>query len=375
MQMADDTLTITGFDVVPVLVPLAREFRGSHYRMTQRATVIVRVETAEGIVGEAYAGDEDKTLHELVAVIRDEIAPRLVGENALAYERCWEIAFPATFDILRDRRIGLVALAAVDFAIWDAIGKLLGRPLWQLWGGYRERMPVSIIGGYYDADPAAIASELAEWRELGFRACKFKVGAASPAEDARRVELLREAAGGDFTIMIDANQGYTVAEALELCARIRELDIRWFEEPCRWPNDRRDMRDVRYRGGIPVCAGQSEVSPEGCRDLMETGAIDVCNFDASWSGGYTAWKRVAALCSVHGVDVAHHEEPQVSLHMLASQPRGTFVECFHPDRDPIWWNLVANRPAIVDGEVEAPRGPGLGWELDAEYIEHHRADR
>jgi len=373
--MADDTLTITGFEVVPVLVTLVREFRGSHYRMTNRATVIVRVQTAEGIVGEAYAGDEDKTLHELVDVIRDEIAPRLVGANALAYERCWELAFPVTFDILRDRRIGLVALAAVDFAIWDAIGKSLGRPLWQLWGGYRDRMPVSIIGGYYDPDPGAIAAELAEWRELGFRACKFKVGGASPAEDARRVERLREAAGDDFTIMIDANQGYTVAQALDLCGRIRDLGIRWFEEPCLWPNDRRDMRDVRYRGGIPVCAGQTEVSPEGCRDLMESGAIDVCNFDASWSGGYTAWKRVAALCAVNGVDVAHHEEPQVSLHMLASQPRGTFVECFHPDRDPFWWNIIANRPAIVDGEIEAPRGPGLGWELDAEYVEHHRADR
>jgi L-alanine-DL-glutamate epimerase-like enolase superfamily enzyme len=308
-------------------------------------------------------------------VIRDEIAPRLVGANALAYERCWELAFPVTFDILRDRRIGLVALAAVDFAIWDAIGKSLGRPLWQLWGGYRDRMPVSIIGGYYDRDPGAIAAELAEWRELGFRACKFKVGGASPAEDARRVEGLREAAGDDFTIMIDANQGYTVAQALDLCGRIRDLGIRWFEEPCLWPNDRRDMRDVRFRGGIPVCAGQTEVSPEGCRDLMEIGAIDVCNFDASWSGGYTAWKRVAALCAVNGVDVAHHEEPQVSLHMLASQPRGTFVECFHPDRDPFWWNIIANRPAIVDGEIEAPRGPGLGWELDAEYVEHHRADR
>src|SRR3954452_4368534 len=197
--MANDTLTITGFDVVPILVPLAREFRGSHYRMTNRATVIVRVHTAEGIVREAYAGDEDKTLHELVDVIRAEIAPRLVGANALAYERFWELAFPVTFDILRDRRIGLVALAAVDFAIWDAIGKSLGRPLWQLWGGYRDRMPVSIIGGYYDSDPGAIAAELAERRELGFRACKFKAGGASAAEDARRVERLRHSSGNPFT--------------------------------------------------------------------------------------------------------------------------------------------------------------------------------
>jgi L-alanine-DL-glutamate epimerase-like enolase superfamily enzyme len=373
--MAGDGLTIRSIETIPVVVPLAREFRGSHYRMTQRATLIARVHTDAGIVGEAYAGDEDKTLHELVAVIRDEIAPRLLGEDALAYERCWELGQPATFDILRDRRIGLVALACVDFAIWDAIGKLLGRPLWQLWGGYRNRIPASLIGGYYDPDPGTIARELEEWRELGFRACKFKVGGATPAEDARRVELLREAAGEEFTIMLDANQGYTLAEAVELCGRVRDLGIRWFEEPCRWTNDRRDMRDVRYRGGIPVCAGQTETTPGGCRDLMEAGAIDVCNFDASWSGGYTAWKRVAALCSIYSVDVAHHEEPQVASHMLASQPGGTFVECFHPDRDPIWWNLIANRPPLVDGWIELPDRPGLGWELDAEFVEHHRADR
>jgi L-alanine-DL-glutamate epimerase-like enolase superfamily enzyme len=368
------SLTITDIEVVPIVVPLAREYRGSHYRMTARATVIVRLRTREGIVGEAYAGDEDKTLRDIVSVIRDELAPRLVGEDAMAYERCWELGYPVTFDILRDRRIGLVALACVDLAIWDAIGKYLDMPLWQLWGGYRRRVPVSLIGGYYDPDPGRIATEAAEWQELGFRACKFKVGGASPDEDAHRVARLRESVGDGFVIMVDANQGYTAPEAVEFCDRVRDLRIRWFEEPCRWSNDRRDMRDVRFRGRIPVCAGQSEVSPGGCRDLMESGAIDVCNFDASWSGGFTAWRRVAALCSVYGVEIGHHEEPQVAAHLIASQPAGTFVECFHPDRDPIWWGLVANRPQIVDGEIALGENPGLGWVLDAEFIEHYRVD-
>jgi D-arabinonate dehydratase len=80
-------------------------------------------------------------------------------------------------------------------------------------------------------------------------------------------------------------------QALDLCDRVREYGIRWFEEPCRWANDARDMAAVRARGGIPVCAGQSEYSPEGCRDLMQNDAIDVCNFDSSWSGGPIAWRR------------------------------------------------------------------------------------
>jgi D-galactarolactone cycloisomerase len=209
---------------------------------------------------------------------------------------------------------------------------------------------------------------------MGFRGCKFKVGGRPPAEDADRVEAARAAAGTDFTITIDANQGYRLGEALELCRRVEDLDIRWFEEPCTWSNDGRDMRDVRARGRIPVCAGQSEHSPGACRDLMEAGAIDVCNFDASWSGGATNWRRLAAVASLYSVELGHHEEPQVALHLLASQPHGTFVEVFHPDRDPIWWRLIANRPEVVDGRLQLPSGPGFGWVLDEEVIARYRAD-
>src|SRR5215471_12605450 len=184
-------LTIESIEVTPIVVPLAQEYRGSYYHMTNRATVVTRVVTREGVVGEAYAGDEDSTLLE----ITDEIAPKLVGEDGFAIERCWELGYPATYDQLRDRRIGLVALAAVDNALWDAIGKALGRPLWQLWGGYRDAIPINIIGGYYGRDLGGIRDEVAEWRDRGFQGCKFKVGGKTPKEDAERIAAARDAAG------------------------------------------------------------------------------------------------------------------------------------------------------------------------------------
>jgi D-galactarolactone cycloisomerase len=368
------SLTIERIEVVPIRVPLARVFSGSYYRMSHRATVITRVHTREGIVGEAYTGDEDAALPDLLAIVRNEIEPRLVGEDAFRVERCWELARPATFDILRDRRLGLVACGGVDTAIWDAVGKALGQPLWRLWGGYRNRIQLISIGGYYGQSLTELSREMEGYRERGLAGCKFKVGGASPTEDAARIRAARQGGGDDFVLMIDANQGYTPRQALELCRLVQDCDIRWFEEPVQWHNDRRSLATVRMRGGIPVCAGQSEFSAAGCRDLMNAEAIDVCNFDASWSGGPTEWRRAAAIALAYDVEMGHHEEPHVAAHLLASQPHGTYAECFHPDRDPLWWNLIANRPEAVDGWIELSERPGLGWELDADYIEKHRLE-
>lgn len=360
-------LTIERVETVAVRVPLDRTYQGSHYKMTHRSTIITRVHTSGGIVGEAYVGDEDAGLFEIEKIITEELAPKLIGHDGFAVERIWELTRPATWDILRDRRLGLVACASIDAAVWDAVGKALELPLWKLWGGYTNRIPVISIGGYYaaDADPAR---EVADLVEAGFAGMKFKVGGLSPDEDAKRTRVARAAADPGFALAVDANQGYTPAEALRFAKITEDLELLWFEEPCQWHNDRRAMRDVRLTGTIPVCAGQSEFSASGCRDLMETGAIDYCNFDSSWSGGATEWRRVAGMARAFDVRMAHHEEPQVAAHLLAAIPHGTYLEFFHPTRDPIWHHLIANRPALLDGYLTLSDRPGLGWELDEDYI-------
>lgn len=363
-------LTITRIETFPIRVPLGRVYRGSKYRMTHRSTIVTRLHTEEGVIGEAYVGDEDDGLEEIDRIIHTEIAPLLIGQDATSTERCWEIVRPVTMNILRDRRLGLVAAACVDTAIWDALGKHLGQPLWRLWGGYTNTLPITIAGGYYFPD-ADIAADVLAIRDLQFAGMKFKVGGLSPELDAARFKQARKAAGPDFVLMADANQGWTPQEAIRFARLVQDDDLYWFEEPCHWDNDRRAMRDVRYRGGSSICAGQTEFSAGGCRDLMETGAIDFCNFDASWSGGPTEWRRVAATARAYNVAMAHHEEFQVAAHLLASIPHGTFVETFMPDRDPIWWNIMSNRPEVKDGYITLSDAPGLGWELDWDFIEHH----
>ena len=263
-----------------IRVPLVRTYKGSFYQMTHRSTVLLRVFTQDGAMGEAYVGDEDTGLAEIDSIIHEEIAPRLFGQDASAIEKCWEIARPATWNILRDRRLGLVASAAFDTALWDLMGRTLNIPLWKLLGGYRNSVPVISIGGYYNSN-LTIEDEITYLQEKQFAGMKFKVGGLSPAEDAARVRLARSAAGPDFKIAVDANQGWDIESAITFARLVEDQDVMWFKESCHWENDRRAMRDVRFRSGIAVCAGQTEMSAAGCRDLMEIGAIHYCNFDSS----------------------------------------------------------------------------------------------
>lgn len=366
-------LVIERVEVVPLRAPLDHRYQGSHYSMTTRCTIVTRIYTAGGVVGESYNGDTDAEQGKILAIITDELAPALIGRSAASIESCWEAMLPSTYDILRDRSLALQAMACVDSAVWDAFGKALNVPLYRLWGGYHERLTAICIGGYYSDDEADTARQIERYRELGFGGCKFKVGRLEPEADADRVRLARKAAGEDFVLMVDANQGFTRTDAIRFARLIEDLNIRWFEEPCRWANDRLSMRDVRFMAGIPVAAGQSEGSPAGARDLIASGAIDVCNADASWIGGPTQWRRIAAVAGAYELEMAHHEEPQISAHLLASIPHGTYLETFDPDRDPFFWNLIANRGEFVDGQYVVPNGPGLGLELDADYIERWRA--
>lgn len=368
-------MRIERIEVIPLEVPLARTFHGSYYSMSSRATIITRVYTDAGLVGESYNGDEVHTQREIGRIVTEEVAPLLAEADPTMVEKCWQAMLPLTFDILRDRRLVLMAMAAVDSALWDLLGKVAGMPLFRLWGGAAEELPIIAIGGYYRQTEGELAREVESYLEMGIGGCKMKVGSASPEEDARRFVAMRRAAGDEpFVLIADANQGYRFEDAVAFVRLVTEHDLRWFEEPVRWSNADLWMRDVRLATGVSVAAGQSELARGDVRRLLAAGAIDVCNFDASWSGGPTEWRRVAGLADSYGVQMAHHEEPQVAAHLLASVPHGTYVEVFHPVRDPIFWNLIANRAEIAGGRYTIPTGPGLGLVLDEDFIARHRVD-
>lgn len=370
---------ITSVKAIPVKMPLNKVYRGSNYYMAHRVTVVTTITTEDGFEGQIYNGDEIDDLDAIVSMIHDRIAPMIIGHDIFDVNGIWDKIYPLTFDILADRKIALNAIACVDSAIYDAIGKTLNISLNKLWGGTRTKLPVMLIGGYYtegqDVNEESTREDIRIYKKMQVAGVKFKVGGRSPEVDIERVKIARDEAGDDFVIAVDANQGFTRAEALKFALGVKDLNIRWFEEPCRWSHDRSAMRDIRLMSGIPVAAGQSEVSPAACIEMMVNGSIDVCNYDASWSGGPTVWRQVASAATALGFEMAHHEEPHISAHLLGSAPTGTFLEVFHPDRDPMFYNLIKNPNPFENGYYKIPDGPGFGIELNWDCINEYRLDK
>jgi L-alanine-DL-glutamate epimerase-like enolase superfamily enzyme len=367
-------LTIRKIETDALRVPLDRVYKGSKYSMQNRCTIVTRLLTQQGVVGEVYTGDTDKEQADILKIIHDELAPALVGMDVFNTEGCWEAMKPATYDILRDRGVVMQAIAAVDCAIWDTLGKALEMPLYKLWGGYQDRLPMIAIGGYYGQTRDELTREVADYLSYGVIGMKFKIGGATPEEDLERLKVAREVGGLAFHLMVDANQGYDLHDAIRFVRLAQEAGIPlvWFEEPVRWYNDKRWLRDVRLATGVPVTAGQSEHRIDGARDLIVGGAIDYCNFDASWGGGPTIWRRVAGVAAAFGVKMAHHEEAQVSSHLLGSVAHGTYVECFHKRRDPIFWEIQTEARPLRDGYYTLSPLPGFGIQLDRAYVAKYR---
>jgi D-arabinonate dehydratase len=339
------------------------------------------VYTEAGIVGEAFGGDEDRWQPQVVSTMRQHLAPLLIGQDVRDVERLWDTMFFSNIDLgnralhqidMINRAILMQAIAAMDNAIWDALGKLYNVPLFRLLGGFRDRVPVIAIGGYYypsDAEHRALQEEVRGYQQSGIAGIKLKVGRVDVAQDVERVDAVRQAVGGDFIIACDANQAWTPEQAIEFCQAVAPYNLRWIEEPVRWYDQLGGLRAVAQATSIPVVAGQGEITRFGCRDLVTYGAVGILNVDVTIAGGVTEWRRIAAMAGAFNVQMAHHEESQVALHLLASIPHGLYVEIFpNIQRDPLWYELQEERPVIQDGTMLLNDRPGLGLVLSEEVI-------
>jgi D-arabinonate dehydratase len=384
-------MKIDHIEAIPLDMKLAEVFKGGTYQVASRPTIITRIGLANGITGETYGGDEFHTQKQIVDVIRDHLAPLLVGQDVRDFQRLWESMFNINLDLgnrglhqldMHPRGILLQAISCADNAMWDARGKLYGTPVYKLLGGVRERVPVISIGGYYPKDGRdpleAIAEEVDMVRATGCIGIKMKVGRASLELDLDRVRAARKAGGPDFVITVDANQGWDPLDAVKFCVAMEKADlgVRWMEEPVKWYDQTDGLKLLASKTTIPINVGQGEISGRACRDLIEKGGVSILNLDCTLCGGVTEWQRVANMAKMMNVEMAHHEEPQIAIHLIAANPHGLFVEIFaNKNRDPLLWELPEGFPEISDGYMTVPQEPGFGIKLRPEVIERYRVDR
>jgi L-alanine-DL-glutamate epimerase-like enolase superfamily enzyme len=264
-------MRIQSIEAIAIDIPLAKNFGGSTYAVVKRSTVITRMRTDDGLVSEVYNGDNRESGPEIVRLVHEDLQPLVKGMEIRDGERMWERMF-ALSHTSRNRKLLLEAIACVDCARWDLVGKARDQSVGALLGGYRDRLPIISIGGYYMPGKtlADIGREMEAYRAAGMAGCKFKVGGLTPEADAERVQVARDAAGDDFVLAVDANRGWSVGDAVRFAKLVEPLDIRWFEEPCHWHDDAAMMADVRRATRIPVTAGQSEITSQGVRSSTWT---------------------------------------------------------------------------------------------------------
>ncbi|HVF09290.1 MAG TPA: mandelate racemase/muconate lactonizing enzyme family protein [Abditibacteriaceae bacterium] len=376
-------MKIKHIEAIPLVRDLKEVFEGGTYKITSRNTIVTRVELDNGVLGETFGGDEDQYQLDVVRVVNEIYRPLLIGADARDVEAHWERMWSTRVDLgnrgihtldLAKHCVLTQAIAAVDIALWDALGKSLHQPVYKLLGGYRDRVPVIAIGGYVKKNGkiADLEAVIETYLELGIGGMKLKVGKLSVEEDIERTRLARKIGGAGFHLCVDANQSWTFTEATRFARGVLDLGLAWLEEPVQWQEQIEGNARLRAVG-IPINAGQGEISRHGCRDLVVRGAVDILNVDATIAAGVTEWRRTAGLAHCFGVGMAHHEEPQVASHLLAGVANGLCVEIFpNYERDPMWFDLPVQQPAIHDGFMFLSDAPGFGIPLRSDTISQWR---
>lgn len=375
---------------VHVPIPPARQHTSDFGRVASFDSVLVKVATADGLVGwgEAKAGvGSAAACAGLAALINHDYAPLLVGQDPRDIGRLWEVLYNTpregyavarghVLPQLGRRGLSISAIAGVDIALWDILGKSLNAPVWRLLGGRRAaRMPAYASGGW--ADEAGIGEQLLGYVKAGgFAAVKMRVGVmdGEPYRSAARVRAARHALGPDVKLMADAHGTWTVAEAKAFCRMVEDCDLHWFEEPVT-ADDKTGLAEVRRSSTVPISTGESEFTRHDFREIAELRAADVLQPDLAIAGGITEGVRIGAIASAFNLRLAPHlwsgaPAFAAGVALAASQSAGFILE-YSLGHNPMLHDLVEERFAVVDGELEIPERPGLGITVREDFVRRY----
>jgi L-alanine-DL-glutamate epimerase-like enolase superfamily enzyme len=330
-------------------------------QFTKQETIFVQIETDDGVTGTGYSYTIGTGGRAVVALLREDLLHRLIGQDARQIEALWNKLFWATHGTAVGA-ITSLALAAVDTALWDIRCKAAGQPLWLLAGGYRERVPLyDTEGGWLNLPLDEIVAEAKTSVAKGWPGVKIKVGKPDPVEDVTRLTAVREAIGPHIDLMVDANQSFTYAEAKRRAHLFEHLNLFWFEEPMP-AEDISGHVELARSTSVPVAVGESIYSISHFREYLAAGACGIVQVDVARIGGITPWLKTAHLAESFNVNVAPHFLMELHVSLAAAVPNALYVEHI-----PQLARLTHRGLEIVDGHAVAPSEPGLGidWNFDA----------
>jgi L-alanine-DL-glutamate epimerase-like enolase superfamily enzyme len=350
------------------LAPRVRRTDAIQSFVTQE-TPIVRIFCADGAVGTGYSYTIGTGGSSVMALLRDHLAPRLIGRDAAQVEGLWKELFFHTHATAVGA-ITSLALAAVDTALWDLKARRAGLPLWKLAGGAQPRVPVyTTEGGWLHHSTAQLVDEAQAARAQGFLGAKVKVGRPAIAEDVARLAAVREAVGDTFALMVDANQAFTVAEARRRAHAYAPLMLGWLEEPLP-AEDLAGHAELAAAATMPIAVGESLYHPAHFREYLERRACSVVQVDCARIGGITPWLKVAHVAEAFNAPVCPHFLMELHVSLTAAVPNGAWVE-YIPQLD----SITTSRLTVQDGHAIPPDAPGLGIDWDLPAIERQAVAR
>jgi L-alanine-DL-glutamate epimerase-like enolase superfamily enzyme len=348
-----------------------------HARDASLSLVLVEVETRGGLVGHGITAITEE--EPVAAAVNEVAAPNLLGLDALAHEAVWD----RMYWLLSPRgQTGYAthAISAIDLALWDIKGKALGQPVWRLLGGARSRVPVYVTFGFASMDRDALAGAARTWLGRGATRLKMVVGHhamqrrdeprpvdAILREDLARIRAVRDAAGSDVPIYLDANCSLDPLSARWLADRVAELNIGFFEEPL-MENDAAQLAWLRRQVRVPLAAGQNEGLLHRFRALVEAQSVDVLQPNVAIGGGFTQCLRAAGLAAAFNQPIAnggawtHH-----NMHLHGGLANGGLVE-YHHLAVLVTERLFGPLPRPEAGWIALPEAPGLGFSPDPDAL-------
>ncbi len=333
---------------------------------SMQETPMLRIFCDDGSDGTGYSYTIGTGGSSVVALLRDHMAPRLLGRDPALVEEIWKDLFFHTH-ATSVGALTSIALCVVDTALWDLRCKAAGLPLYRMAGGAQTRIPVyDTEGGWLHLKPGEVVENALAAKAKGFRAVKVKIGRPHVAEDVARLAAVRKALGPAFDIMTDANQGFTVSEAIRRARHYEELDIYWFEEPLP-AEDLNGHVLLSQSTSIPIAIGESLYHPAHFREYLQRGACSIVQVDVGRVGGITPWLKVAHLAETFNVQVCPHFLMEIHLPLVCAVPNATWLEHI-PQLD----RITRSRVAMKNGYAEPPQEPGLGIDWDWKAIERMR---